>query len=81
LLKGSSNILIPFVRCRSVGLDVAVMEIFLCRSNCDAGWDFLSAEEKQGLLLVYDKDGAVPARFSLSKVSTWTGSDKKSDDF
>jgi len=40
------------------------------------------AEEKQGLLFVYDKDGTVAARFSVSKVEHWwTGSTKKPDDF
>ena len=40
------------------------------------------AEEKQGSLLVYDKDGTVTARFQLSKVEHWwAGSAKKPDDF
>jgi hypothetical protein len=40
------------------------------------------AEEKQGSLLVYDKDGAVTARFSLTKVEHWwTGSTMKPDSF
>jgi len=40
------------------------------------------AEEKQGSLLVYDKDGAVAARFSLSKVEHWwIGSAKKPETF
>jgi hypothetical protein len=40
------------------------------------------AEESQGSLLVYDKDGSIAARFSLSKVEHWwTGSTKKPDAF
>jgi len=40
------------------------------------------AEEKQGSLLVYDKDGTVTARFQLSKVEHWwTGIAKQPDDF
>jgi hypothetical protein len=40
------------------------------------------AEEKQGSLFVYDKDGAVAAKFNLSKVEHWwTGSTKKPENF
>ena len=39
-------------------------------------------EEKQGSLFVYDKDGAVEAKFSLSKVEHWwVGSTKSADRF
>jgi hypothetical protein len=40
------------------------------------------AEEKQGWLFTYDKNGAVAARFSLSKVEHWwIGSTKKPETF
>jgi hypothetical protein len=40
------------------------------------------AEEKQGSLFVYDKDGAVAAKFSLSTIEHWwTGSTKKPESF
>jgi len=40
------------------------------------------AEEKQGSLLVYDKDGAVVARFSVSQVEHWwAGSTKRPETF
>jgi hypothetical protein len=40
------------------------------------------AEEKQGSLFVYDKDGAVVAKFNLAKVEHWwTGSSKKPENF
>jgi hypothetical protein len=36
------------------------------------------AEEKQGSLVVYDQDGIVTAKFSLSKVEhSWTASKKE----
>jgi hypothetical protein len=40
------------------------------------------AEEKQGSLFVYDKDGAVVAKFNLTKVEHWwSGSTKKPESF
>jgi hypothetical protein len=40
------------------------------------------AEEKQGFLFVYDKDGAVTAKFKVSQIEHWwIGSAKKQDDF
>jgi hypothetical protein len=44
--------------------------------------DGVKAEEKQGSLLVYDRDGTVVAKFGVSKVEHWwTGTAKKSDAF
>jgi hypothetical protein len=44
--------------------------------------DGVRAEEKQGSLFFYDKDGTVVARFSASKVEHWwTGTTKKPDSF
>jgi hypothetical protein len=40
------------------------------------------AEENKGFLLVYDKDGTVAAKFSLSKVEHWwTGNARKPERF
>ena len=40
------------------------------------------AEERQGSLFVYNQEGALAAKFKLSKVEHWwTGSTKKSESF